>query len=157
MMAASSGSYSETRMIVIERERGKLTWQTGDLWTGETVILVEISEGRAAWRELQPGLSIDEEDVFDLVGLQEGDGGDEGVQGGEGDDDNGGPGVFQLSPDDLHGEVWIRDTDPGPAQPGPEDWPVEVQPGVVGGVKDVAWPHSQLVEAASNPPGNTVF
>ena len=117
-----------------------------------TVILVERSEGGAAWREFHPGLHIDDEDVFDLVLVEEGEGGDEGVQGGVGDDDNGGPGVLQLSSDHLGGELRVRDTHRRPAQPGPEDWPVEVQPGVVGRVEDVAGPHSQLVEAATHPP-----
>ena len=87
-------------MIVIERERERereaLTWQTGDLWTGETVILVERSEGRAAWREFHPGLDIHDEDVSELraVLVEEGGGGDEGVQGGVGDEDYGGPGVL---------------------------------------------------------------
>ena len=108
-------------------------------------------------RESQPGLNIDNEDVLDLVLVEKGGGGDEGFQSRVGDDDNGGPGVFQLSPDDLPREVWIRDTDPGPAQPGPEDGPVEVQPGVVGGVEDITWSDSQLVEAATNPPTNTSF
>ena len=156
-MATSPGSYSKlnsesSQDIFITT----LTWQTGDLWTGETLLLAERSEGGAAWREFQPRLHIDDEDVFDLVLVEEGGGGDEGVQGGVGDDDNGGPGVLQLSPDDLRGEARVGDTDPGPAQPGTEDGPVEVQPGVVGGVEDIAWSQSQLVEAATHPPDKEV-
>ena len=128
--------------------------QAGQFGTGQTLVIVQRLKGGAACRQVNPRLHIDDEDVFDLV-LEEGGGGDEGVQGGVGDDDDGGPGVLQLGPDYLLGEAGVRDTDPGPAEPGPEDWPVEVQPGVVGGVEDVAWPQSQLVEAAGNPPDMT--
>ena len=80
--------------------------QTGEFGTGQTFIIVQRLEGGAAWRELNPGLHVDDEDVLDLL-LEEGGGGDEGVQGGVGDDHYGGPGVLQLGPDHLGGEVWV--------------------------------------------------
>ena len=80
--------------------------------------------------------------------LQEGGGGEEGGEGGLGDGDHPGSGVFQLCPDHLPGEVWVGHADPGPDQPSPEDRPVELQAGAVGRVEDVAQPEAQLVQAA---------